>query len=201
NDAIESAENQTMAAQDYELIVQHDDLSTSANLNAGIERCNGDYIKLLADDDSLTPNSIEDLYNYAVDGDYDVVYANAVNFNDVETVEYRPNWFRTISHLADENPIHGGTTLYKKQALIDVGGFNESLNWGEEFELHLRMADAGKKFGYLNEFVYFYRMHDKQKSAGAYGGGTQGKDYLLKRFKCIEDIRRGYRNNLKRVNR
>jgi glycosyltransferase involved in cell wall biosynthesis len=47
---------------------------------------------------------------------------------------------------------------YRRQALEDVGGFNEQLRHGEDYEMALRIADQ-YDIGLLPEFLYAYRIH------------------------------------------
>lgn len=54
--------------------------------------------------------------------------------------------------------------LAKRQALIDVGLFDESLRFWQEYELTIRMAQR-KPFYFVNEVLSVYRI-DKKILAG-----------------------------------
>ncbi|MGD2148424.1 MAG: glycosyltransferase, partial [Anaerolineae bacterium] len=47
---------------------------------------------------------------------------------------------------------------YRKQVLEDLGGFNEKLRHGEDYEMALRIADQ-HDIGLVPEFLYAYRIH------------------------------------------
>jgi len=62
------------------------------------------------------------------------------------------------------NRIHGGSTLYRTQVLFDIGGYDEFLWTGEEYDLHLRLLKAGYKHRHVPGIVYRYRIHGNNKS-------------------------------------
>ena len=191
--AISSAYGQIFSGT-FEVVQQSADLSTSANLNEGIKKCKGKYIKLLCDDDKLTINSIQDLYDKAQEG-YDVVCANSLIINNRGIVKdtYSSYIPRDVHILANDNTLHGGTMFYKKDLLY----FDETLKFAEEFELHLRLANHGYKFGNVDTFVYQYRLHDNQKSMQ--GGFTDSKKYLARKRYIRDNIVLKYQGNYKKI--
>ncbi|MGL4879724.1 MAG: glycosyltransferase, partial [Waterburya sp.] len=44
-----------------------------------------------------------------------------------------------------------GSPLWRKQAIIDVGGWKESQSFCQEYELYLRLLQAGKQFNYFGQ--------------------------------------------------
>jgi hypothetical protein len=97
----------------------------------------------------------------------DLVCANSLNFDSytgkvIATV--KSSIPKTIADLAYENTIHGGTILYRKSVM---GKWSETIETGEEYELSLRMAAAGCKFGYTDHLVYKYRIWSQNKSGSA----------------------------------
>jgi hypothetical protein len=68
--------------------------------------------------------------------------------------------------MLTNNVVHGGTLMYKKSVLLSVGCFDESLTCAEEYDLNLKILDAGYKLGYTDKILYNYRRHDAQKSLG-----------------------------------
>lgn len=181
-EAISSVENQTV---NCEIIVWQGNHCLSKNINNAMKTATGDYIKILAEDDLLPRTAIYDLYN-GIHG-FDWVCADAIDF------EY-PNGKITkqIGHLPKfkemliVNCIHGGTTLYRKQMLIDVGGWDESLWTGEEYDLHLKLMAKGYKLNYINKIVHEYRIHLENKSM------NMSYEDKLERRKYIQKIRDRY---------
>jgi len=193
NEAIKSAAAQEFGGT-FEIITQCAFQSTSKNINQGVNKCSGKYIKLLADDDIMEPNCIQDLFNKAEQG-FDIVCAGAKHIDATGNVidifmSYIPRDVRT---LALDNTLHGATMLYRRELLY----LNETLNFGEEFDYHLRMADLGYKFGLCKSFVYKYRLHDNQKSMQ--GGFTDGQIYIKRKREIRSTIVERYENNTKQI--
>lgn len=201
--AIAAAEQQDgmILGTDYEVITHYGDHCVSRNINDAVRNASGDYIKLYAEDDLLMPNCLTDLYTAAVASDLDLVCANAINFSDEPGVDEYPVNSRvpaTVHELASYNTIHGGTVLIRTAALRQVGGFDEQMWTAEEYDLTLRMASAGYKFGYIDRVVYRYRTHAEQKS-GVYW--SQDYDTKLYRFEYIEQLQARYLDNHRVISR
>ena len=170
-DAIESYEAQEFTGTS-ELILSHNPTySLGENFNAGAARAKGKYIKVLPDDDLLTPNCLQDLFDKAEQEQADVVFADARNFHSdsgclFEAEGILTSKFNNISldSLLESNFIHGPAVLYRTNMFQDVGGFDESLWTAEEYEFHLRCLHQGYKFVYLPQVVVNYRIWPSSKS-------------------------------------
>jgi len=161
--AIESVRKQTYP--NIELIIQQGDKSVSANINDGIRKAKGEYIKYLCEDDYLTPNSIADSVK-AMQG-FDFIHGVSYNIKGkaIETQVPRLK-YPSLSDMLIGNVIHGGTLMYRKDVFDKVGLFNEDLTCAEEYEFNLRCLRYGLKLGYTDRILYNYRRHDEQKSLG-----------------------------------
>jgi len=170
-DAIESYEAQEFIGTS-ELILSHNPtFSQGQNINAGLKNANGKYIKILHDDDLLTPNCLQDLFDKAEQEQADVVFADARNFHSDGGVSFEEEWILTskfnnisLDSLLESNFIHGGTTIYRTDMLKESGGYDESLWSVEEYEFHLRCLHRGYKFVYLPKVVFNYRIWPSSKS-------------------------------------
>lgn len=178
-EAIASAKAQTVPV---EIVVVSKKQSLGKNFNEGVARSTGKYTKILADDDLLPPDAIESL-EQAI-GEKDFIHANAINFwPDGKTRYHKKGPVKSFEQLMKKNTIHGGTVLYRKDAIVEVGGMDAKLWTGEEFDLHLKLLKKGYKLEYLNQVVYQYRQHKGQKS----------RDMIERRAAAIKEIKRRYR--------
>lgn len=181
--AVESCERQEnmRLGKDYEIIVQHGDCSLGRNVNEAVKKCKGRYIKICADDDMLAPGCLHALYQAAKG--YDFICADAYDFeNDKQILSYRQSVIpRKVCQLSEANTIHGGTILYRRSVMPR---WDEDYWCAEEFDVTIRMAAAGCKFGKVDEVVYWYRVHGGQKSIK---NKTVEGDTILKRLRFVRD--------------
>lgn len=116
--------------------------------NQGVMAASGDYIAFLDDDDQFKPNKVEVLQreiakNASVDVFYHPAHIHMLN----EGVSYisKPYGFSqdedVYRSLLVQNRI-GGTPMVtvRKQALLDVGLFDEQMPAMQDYELWLRLA-------------------------------------------------------------
>lgn len=174
--------NQTFP--DYELIEAKGDCLLGYNINKALKYASGEYVKILAEDDLLTPNCLTDLVDGM--GDYDFVCANAYNFGDPGWPAEQKSEVKDLMGLIDKYTIHGGTVLYRRQAIMAVGGWDETLWTAEEYDLHLKLLKNGYKLGYVDSFVYKYRIHSGQKY----------RKNRVEKAKLIEQIKKRYDNSV-----
>lgn len=154
----------------------------SANYNNAARIAKGDYLKMLMDDDLLTPNCLKDLWGNI--GDYDFIYADAINFKDKGSViiRARPVNFRTVY---EHDGIHCGTVMVKRSTFLVLGGLDENLDCMEDYDFYLNLLSQGYKMTYINKIVYKYRIHPGQKSF---------KNYSHLRISTKKHIRAKYKS-------
>lgn len=186
--AIESIVKQSYT--DWELIVVHDDLKEPAlfvhphaNIkeywidhfgsdtkpkNYGIKQAKGEYIAFLDDDNAWRPDHLQ-------------VLLKAIERNPKIDVVYGDRWVTdldgkmkprlgmmsdfSIQLLLQRNFIDTSDVLIKRQALLDVGGFDERYKKYVDWNLWIRMAKAGKLFLHVPVIVTDYYLHESAKSA------------------------------------
>lgn len=165
NQAIESVNQQTYS--NIELILSQGEGGVSENLNEGIKKSKGKYIKYLCDDDWLPPMSIE-LSLKEIQKGFDFIHGNATNFfSGSDMILQRPRKENpSLQDMLENNVIHGGSLMYDRKIFEDIGLFDEALTTGEEYELNLRALYHGKRLGYIDKNLYFYRRWENQKSLG-----------------------------------
>jgi GT2 family glycosyltransferase len=179
----------SVECQDYkgeiELILSQSNNGVSHNINRGVERATGKFIKYLCDDDKLTVNSISQSVQAMHNKDF--IHGNAVNFweNGQRSIHVPSVTTPSTRQMIHHNHIHGGTLMYRRDVFERFGMFDEKLTTGEEYEFNLRLLSMGAKLGYCDSFLYLYRRHMKQKSLG-------GDTNQFERQKLIETIKRHY---------
>ena len=182
-EAIASVHAQT---EPCELVTVEGNCSLGTNFNAGVQSAKGEFIMVLAEDDYLLPNAVKDLHEAIEAQGVDFICANARLFGERDML-VKSQLPRNYRVLAEENSIHGGTVMYRRQVLIEVGGMDTKLSNAEEYELHLRLLKRGYRLGYVDKLVHMNRYHADNKSRpidrGVMAHRIAQLDYIKSQYK------------------
>lgn len=131
--------------------------------NLGIVLASTEWISFLDDDDTFLPEKFDVIFRaiqtqtFSVDVVYHPAYMNYVN----ESLNYisRPCGSIDIKKILVNNAI-GGTSMVvvRKQALLEVGQFDEQLLSMQDYDLWIRLILNGKSFLRLDEPLTNYRI-------------------------------------------
>ena len=129
--------------------------------NAGIEYANGRYIAFLDADDELTPNALEQCISRIINTDIEWCIV------DIDRVENGISKVLTSNIPGDNyllsilnNPYNfiKKAFFFSKKMLIDMNFFNVSCKVLEDWDLYIRLIEADRKFVYINEPLYVYKI-------------------------------------------
>jgi glycosyltransferase involved in cell wall biosynthesis len=191
-EAIHSVNTQTYKGE-IQLIMAHSPNTVGYNINEGLRKATGKYVKYFAEDDWLEPTCIEESVNFLESTPHRWMHSNSHviqwdgNRKGARSMHIPP-FNPSMAHMLHHNYIHGGTVMYERSLFDEVGGFDEDLRTGEEYEFYLRLYDKGILPGYLDSFTFNYRMHSKQKSLG-----NKDVQYQAWRREVVESIKNRYR--------
>ena len=149
----------------------------SGAMNAGLANARGRYISYLDDDDVFYPNHLENLVSFLEHHkEFSCAYSNAWwcygEMQDDKFVEkYRepgkhPKQFENELFFK-KNWIVPCTLVYRRNALIDAGLFNEDIWYTEDWEHFIRIAQQ-HDFHQLNAFTTEYRWKNDNASHKKY---------------------------------
>lgn len=186
--AIDSVLNQTF--RDFEIIVVHDgppktpypygteDLewielpknfgSDTKPKNTGILAAKGEYIAFLDDDNTWRPDHLQVLLK-AIEKNpkIDVVYGDRWLIDLAGKIPSRLGMTSdfAIQVLLTKNFIDTSDVLVRREALFDVGGFDERYIKYVDWNLWIRMAKAGKQFLHVPIILTDYYLSKDAKSS------------------------------------
>ncbi len=136
--------------------------------NNGVAHSSGKYINFLDADDLFSPDKIADQVAYLENNPtYDAVYSKVQYFKD----NGKRNYYSVdritpsgdiLDQLIYGNFINLGSPLIRRDAFDRVGGFDSSRSdiiLNEDWDFWLRLAISGSRFGFLNKYHLFYRIH------------------------------------------
>lgn len=129
-----------------------------AAANLGIRQATGSWVAMLDDDDIYLPGGIETLIAAAQD-------PGVVYFGEVDLVRYDERGRQLLRRfgapydaalMAFENQIPFIGCLMPREALLAIGGLDESLQCFEDWDLYLRLAER-YRFEFVDSLVAEYR--------------------------------------------
>ncbi|WP_416670299.1 glycosyltransferase family 2 protein [Egbenema bharatensis] len=155
-------------------------IGKSNNMRSGFEAATGDYFIKFDDDDRLTPAflsktaSILDAHPEVDFVGTDHWIIDPFNQRDLRATELNSQrWGRSaltegiITELLEvvfiQQSLQIGATLFRREALAEVGYMRPNLQNCEDNDLCVRLALAGKTGYYLNDRLMEYRVHAEQQ--------------------------------------
>lgn len=190
-------------------VISEQNIGRARARNKGIEAASGEIVIFLDDDRVVSPTYVESHYSLHKAG-YGVVLGQRnqlfMKDSDIDRFYEEPDGLRDFCEQNGEVEkyafgngaksrirwmnFYTGNVSVDRQALLDVGGFDESFSkWGhEDLDLGIRLYLKGLTFGYSTEANNYHLMHasnfDNKKKQCA-----ENMRYLIKKYKKHLDVR------------
>lgn len=180
-------------------IYSHIPQGIGANWNNSIEKANGEYIKMLFQDDLLDPICIEKMMMYLQKHQLDIVISKRKIIDDASQIISKGNWYEKYNDLqklakievkdfyilkkkmlrkldysvySSENIIgEPCVSLFTKKLYYKTGAFNSNLKQILDYEYWLRVL-KNYDIGIISEKLISFRYHENQTSASNYNNNV-----------------------------
>lgn len=154
-----------------EVVSSSSNTGISLNLNRGVYKAQGDWVKIIAADDRLLPHCISSNIAFVSNHSrYDIVFSKIVGFGDVDSVAAQKcDWrdchkiFENFSQkdfmtlLCFRNFLPAASAFLRKKTFDQLGGFDESIPFLEDWPFWIKALGQGFQLGFNNDFTVEYR--------------------------------------------
>jgi cellulose synthase/poly-beta-1,6-N-acetylglucosamine synthase-like glycosyltransferase len=145
-------------------VIRQENKGIGAARNTGIAQAAGDFVAFLDADDTWLPRKLERVaacLSSWPDADL-VCHDEWIVKHSTRVGKLRHGPFTAYEDLLfKRNCVSTSATVVRRRHLNELGGFSEDLqlNGVEDYDLWLRLANAGCRFAYLHETLGCYRIH------------------------------------------
>ena len=136
-------------------VIEQENRGQAAARNRGLSEARGDIIAFLDQDDFWPPGRMAVLMPLLGDHDFARGMTQEVRMHADGSVERAAPAFR---------PELIGAALYRRSVFAAVGGFDETMRVGEDFDWNIRLAEAGLREARVADVTLCRRRHDANQS-------------------------------------
>jgi glycosyltransferase involved in cell wall biosynthesis len=141
--------------------VRQENAGPGAARNTAVAAAAGDFIAVTDSDDLMAPGRLTLQVRYLID------------HPEVDAVLGRQEWLNPPSWLAPDAvygdlagvPV-GGSAMFRRAALVAVGGYDPTFRSGEDTDLLIRMRERGHSYLVLPEVVLYRRFRETSLTGG-----------------------------------
>ncbi len=160
--ADETRLSQLLNEYSFEMILVNNpvNLGLPRSLNAGLEKCSGEYIARIDDDDLMMPRRLEMQVEF-MDNTPGVVsvFSNYSTINDKRekigerSGDHNKDIYKTL--LYKGNCLCHSTLFARRSELLKLGGYDGQMTYAQDYDLYLRMIKSGEIYELADSLVCF----------------------------------------------
>ncbi|MBK7498363.1 MAG: glycosyltransferase [Ignavibacteriales bacterium] len=137
-------------------------------LNYGLSICNSDWISIADADDIAHPLKLEKQISLLSGTENEICFTDSAFFKGSKILFVIENNFNSMTVnniLALHGHFNNSTFLFNKSHILKYGGYKESLETFEDYDLWLRIKD-NSKFIFVKETLQFSRIRNNSLTSG-----------------------------------
>lgn len=183
-------------------IINHfKNLGISSALNTGIANSDGDYICWVSSDDEITNDKIKKQISFLIKNNYIASYhsykinyldGNIFNKNGSIIVETKNSnsSMKTLELMREYCFINGSTVMFEKNIIKNIGKFNTSLKYTQDYEFWLRILKNNINIVGLNDILGVRNQHSN--NLGNKVDDINGEEFKIRQYE-IEKLKKEYK--------
>ncbi len=159
--------------------------------NVGIERCCYEFIAVMDSDDISVPQRLEKQFNlFQLHPEYDVIAGWQLEFDDEtkkETLVKRCPKLHVdiVRALKWRNVVPNPAVMIRRENAVKVGGYGDFKTINEDYDLFLKLIEAGARFHNIQEILIRVRTSREQRKRR--GGWNVIKDDFKFRYRHYQN--------------
>jgi glycosyltransferase involved in cell wall biosynthesis len=149
-------------------IVECSGMDIAESRNLGLTMAKGDLIALHDADDLSDPRRFAMQFQSFLDDEKLVVIGSSlIKIDDKGDIIRKVLQKKKVDFLdlKEGNQIGHGSVMFRRKVILGEGSYDPFFIQAEDYELWCRLAKKGYKIMNLSEFLYYYRVHQKQISS------------------------------------
>ena len=143
----------------FQLVQNSQNQGVSSACQTGVENAKGSYLCVVDHDDQLEPQALFEVAKVLQHQQPDVIYSDEMLTHEDGTMircTFRPdfNYYFLLSH-----PYIVHLTVFRRELLLEVGGFKAGLKVSQDYDLLLRIAASSQSFFHIPRVLYRWRTY------------------------------------------
>ena len=149
------------------------------NINRALKYAKGEYVKLIAADDYMTTDAIDQYVLFCKKNPMTIPIAKVHLFSDEEAdfaeiqnycdkcyefaqKEYKEQYKML---LIQNRIVAPSASFYPMKVIKEIGGYDENYHWFEDYPMNLKVMNRGYCCGLIDKELVYYRMSAKSITA------------------------------------
>jgi len=124
----------------------------STQVNYGVKQANGKYVFITGVDIEYHPDYIQKAFEKCEKDKYDAIYTSVVTKNDSFFGKCKA--LERLCYIGDD--FHESARFVKKEVFLKLGGYDENLVAGEDYDFQRRLNENGYKTGRVDVIAEYH---------------------------------------------